>query len=148
MLFKEFVTAGKATFTVEIPAWFAAEHGTAPHYTYRVNRKDADDRGPAIYFAALLTGPNNERDYTYLGTLFPTTGKLHLTRASKLPADSWPVRVLGRVLARLWAGQADAITAAGWDLHHEGQGCRCGRALTTPASVTAGIGPECAKHVF
>lgn len=31
-----------------------------------------------------------------------------------------------------------------WEFWHEGRCCMCGRALTVPDSIAAGIGPECA----
>lgn len=144
---KEFVLAGKATFTLEIPADFAEKNGTPAHYTFRVNHKEASMRFPETWFVALLSGPDNTSDYTYMGMLRPDTGAVSMTRKSAYPATAMPVRLLERTLSRVWAGEGDKIEAAGFKLHHEGKCCRCGRKLTVPSSIESGIGPECANKM-
>ena len=161
MFSSEIVTAGKCIFTVEVPPSFGLtmENPPKPHYTYRVKLKKGDPDGKwknDSYFVGVLTGPDNTRDYTYLGMLEmnrigdeigKTNGVVKLTAASKFADDSWPVRIVRQVLARIWANDAQAIEAAGWMLHHEGRCCRCGRPLTVPSSVESGIGPECASKM-
>lgn len=137
---KQFILAGDAVFTVELPA--GAEK---PHYTYRVQKVEANDRWPESFFVKLLTGPDNTSDYTYLGKLDPTAPRLVLTGKSKLPAEALPVRLLNRILARVWAGDHAAYEQHGYATHHEGRCGRCGRALTVPESVESGFGPECTK---
>ena len=108
--------------------------------------KDLDDgSGGKIFFVSLLTGPQNESDYSYIGVLNPKTGEVRLTKASKFSEGTMVVRLLRRTLARVWAGEQEAIEAAGFRVHHEGRCCRCGRTLTVPSSVESGIGPECAE---
>ncbi len=146
MLSPDFLTAGRALFTIEVPEAFRAERPSVrPHYTYKITRKEASERFPEAYFVALLSGPDNESDYSYLGMLTPETGDVRLTAKSRYSPDSWPVCILKRVLARIWDGQSAMITQQGWELHHEGKCGRCGRTLTVPSSVESGIGPECAK---
>lgn len=111
---KEFVLAGNATFTVQLPAGMER-----PHYTYRVQKIEANDRWPESYFVKLLTGPDNTSDYSY--------------------------RLLNRVLARVWTEDHAAYEQFGYSTHHEGKCGRCGRKLTVPRSVETGIGPECEK---
>jgi hypothetical protein len=153
MLFTpEIVTAGKCVFTVEVPPSFGLTMENPPkdHYTYRVKLKKGDPDGEYkydAYFIGLLTGPDNTRDYTYLGKLIPKTGEVRLTPGSKYTDDTWPVKIIRRVMARIYAGDTVAIEAAGWKLHHEGRCCRCGRPLTVPESVESGIGPECASKM-
>ena len=147
MITKQFILAGKAVFTVEIPASYGSERGLKGHYTFKVCHKEASAQYPEAWFVNLLTGPDNTSDYTYFGMLRPADGQLDLTAKSHHTESSKLVAVLRRVLARVWAGEQDAITAAGFNLHHEGKCCRCGRILTTPESVTSGIGPECAKKL-
>ena len=146
MLSRSFITAGKAIFTVEVPADFADSYGK-PHYTYRVKLKPAKDNYPDMYFVGALTGPDNNRDYSYLGILDPNTGKVRTTGKSKFQADSFTVRLLNRVLARVWANDCGSIEDAGFNLHHEGKCGRCGRRLTVPESIETGLGPECAGRV-
>jgi hypothetical protein len=144
---KEFVLAGKAVFTIEIPEAFAAQYSTPPHYTFRVRHKKANGNYGEAWFVMLLTGPDNTSDYTYVGMLDRATGQVNLTRASQYDEGCMAVRLFNRVTARLWANEGDKIEAAGFKLHHEGKCCRCGRKLTVPASIESGIGPECAAMV-
>lgn len=132
---RAFVTAGRATFTLV---------GRDARYTYRVDRSQNDDDRPPVYFVALLTGPDNTADYTYMGLLDPSTGALRLTAKSSQTADSTPVRALRWALPILWTGRALPAPAK---LYHVGRCGRCGRALTVPESIRAGIGPECATKL-
>lgn len=132
---KEFVLAGDATFTVEIPQ-SAADR---PHCTYRVQRVGPNGRWPEAWFAKLLAGPGSGPGCSYLGKLDPFTGQVAATAKSRLPAGSYPFRLLNRVLARIWTGDHAAYEAHGYATRHEG---RCGRKLTVPE---AGIGPECQR---
>lgn len=128
---RTFITAGKATFTLE---------GRDTRYTFRVR---TPTRG-ATLFVSLLTGPDNTRDYTYMGVLHPATGYVRLTRASTYTDISTPVIALRWALAIVWTG---GILPAPARLMHVGRCGRCGRALTVPSSILAGIGPECATKL-
>lgn len=154
MITKTFLTAGDAIFTVEPSAEFLAAQQQLgneyhPHYTYRIARVELKASGnyPArtAFFVSSLTGRDNTSDYTYLGELIPATGEVRLTRKSAFPETASRVRILRRMLTRIWDGEGDAITNAGWKLHHEGKCGRCARLLTTPKSCELGIGPECRK---
>lgn len=147
MITTEFVMAGNATFTLEIPAEFRADKPVNPHYTYRVRKAKANDRWPEAWFINLLTGPENTADYQPIGKVDPQTGEVRLTRNSKFTDDTWPVRLINRALIRLWKGEGQALEAAGFKMHHEGRCCRCGRLLTVPESIESGIGPECASRM-
>lgn len=136
---KQFVLAGSAIFTIETPE---------RHYTFLVDKVEPTANFPKpAWFVKLLTGPDNTGDYTYLGKLDDFTGQLILTGKSALPADAFPVRLLNRVLARVWTGDHKAYMAHGYRTHHEGRCGKCGRRLTVPASINSGIGPECAKQM-
>ncbi len=148
MLTKDFITAGHAIFTVELPPAFAEANKLPPHYTYRVSFKRGDGvKWKDAYFIALLTGPNNEHDYSYLGLLIPETGEVRLTAKSPYKWDSRPVEVLWKTLRRVWAGEQEIIEQHGFKLHHEGMCGKCGAKLTTPASVESGLGPVCGKRL-
>lgn len=155
MITKEFVTAGKAVFTVDVPADFAEKFDTKPHYTFKVkfkkggpDKKDPRKVWPDSYFVTLLTGPDNYRNYTYLGKLVKDTGEVRHTDGSNFAEDSWPFKIVRRVMARLWVNEGHLIEASGWRVMHKGKCGRCGRRLTVPESIDNGIGPECIKHVF
>lgn len=133
---KSFVLAGSAIFTIETPDG---------HRTYRVDHVPANDRWRESWFVKLLVGPDNGGDYQYLGKLDPVTSEVLVTGKSKFEQDSYPVKLLNRVLARVWCDDHDAYRQHGYETHHEGCCGRCGRRLTTPLSVERGIGPECWK---
>lgn len=146
---KEFVLAGRAVFTLEVPDSFRTSYQqknrveVKPHYTFRVNYKPAQGEYKEAFFVQLLTGPDNTKSYSYLGMLDKNTGAVRTTAKSCRPDNDVSVTLLRRALNRVWADQVAEIEKAGFKLHHEGRCGRCGRALTTPDSVERGIGPEC-----
>ena len=143
---KQFVLAGKATFTIEVPESFRTEKpdlDLKPHYTFRVEHKAATGQYKEAWFAKLLTGPDNTRNYSYIGMLNADQGIVRTTAKSKLAGDSIVIKLLNRTLALVWAGDIAPLEAQGFKLHHEGRCGKCGRVLTTPTSVEIGIGPEC-----
>ena len=132
----DFFKGGHAIFTVSNPQ--------GVRYTFKIKQgnfgKAVEADSP--YFASLLTGPDNNSSYTYMGMFNPNNYTCRLTRASKYTSDSLPWRVLNWVLRITFSGQN---LPEGYGLQHEGKCCRCGRKLTTPESIDRGIGPECAK---
>ena len=135
---RAFITAGRAVFTLQ---------GRDARYTFRVN-KSGDGHvtrdGRPYYFVSMLTGPDNTADYTYVGLLEAETGALRLTRKSRYIDASTPVLALRWALPIVWRG--DTLPAPA-QLYHVGRCGRCGRALTVPSSIDAGIGPECATKL-
>lgn len=136
MLQTNFITAGKAIFTVSNP--------TGTHYTYLIQKKEANNGYAESYFAKLLTGPDNTSHYTYIGTLDPTQGEVRTTAKSKIQRDDQPFRVLNWALKKIWA---NAELPEGYKIQPSEACARCGRALTTPESLERGLGPECATRV-
>lgn len=134
---KQFCLAGDATFTVSKP------DGT--HRTYRIQHVPANGRWKPAYFVHLLTGPDNTNDYTYVGVLDDFAGHVQVTRKSPYLQDSGPVKLLNRILARIWGDDHDAYQQHGYATRHAGKCGRCGRKLTTPESTVSGFGPECRK---
>ena len=134
---KDFLLAGNATFTIRTPDG---------HRTYKIVRKDATGQWPETFFVSLLTGPQNTDDYTYLGKLDPFTGQLVPTAKSGWREKEPPfaVKLLNRVLARVWSFDHGAFERHGYKLLHAGRCGRCGRMLTRPDSIASGLGPECA----
>lgn len=138
MLSKEFVLAGRAVFTVEIPESFEQQFHTKPWYTYKVTKMKGNLKYPPCYLIAMLTGPDNISNFTYLGKL--EEGKVVLTQKSSFNDNSWPVRILKRSLVCIWNNSQDVMVNAGFNIHHEG---RCGKPLTVPKSCETGLGPIC-----
>ena len=137
---REFYLGGRATFTLEVPEAFATAKGCKPHYTYAITKATIGE----LYFVSLMSGPDNNSSYTYLGVLSPGSGEIRLTKKSKYTDETWPVKLVRRVVHRIWQGKPEQITAAGFYVHHEGRCGVCGRKLTTPESIKTGIGPICA----
>jgi hypothetical protein len=137
MVDKKFILAGKAIFTIH--------NDKGDHYTYRVQaKKDRNDKTKKIYFVGLLTGPNNTRDYTYIGMLNADTFKAFPTAKSKFAKDSMAFKVLNWGLLVI-NQNAHQNLPPNYGIKHEGRCCRCARKLTTPESIDSGIGPECIK---
>jgi len=136
MLNAQFITAGKATFTVD--------NGKGEHYTYRVEAKEASGSYPAAHFVKLLTGPDNNADYTYIGKLQAQDLTFHLTPKSKATDDAKSIKVLRWALHMI---KASKQLPEGYRIQHEGRCGRCNRVLTHPESIESGIGPECSKAI-
>ncbi len=127
----KFFSGGRAKFTVSNPK--------GDRYTFRIGHS----KETQPLFVSLMTGPDNENSFTYLGIFYPETNEVKLTAKSKYTEDTLPVKVVR------WAVKAVAASKVpvGYAIQHSGTCCRCGRTLTTPESIQNGIGPECIKHV-
>lgn len=134
---KQFALAGNATFTV-------VSKRSGQRFTFKVRQPSET----APHFVSLLSGPDNENDFQFLGTIFPD-GNFRIGKKSRITPEApsakafawlWthidnnPIQIQGQTVNPL-----DLI-----ELHHEGRCCRCGRKLTVPESIESGIGPECA----
>ena len=139
MVDKTFILAGKAIFTIH--------NAEGKHYTYRINSKpDRNDKTKKVYFASLLTGPDNMSSYTYIGILNAEQGKIFPTQASQYNFDSLPIKVLNWGLKVIFQNSHHSLPP-NYGIKHEGRCGRCARRLTTPESIDSGIGPECIKKV-
>lgn len=126
----DFLFAGRAVFTLQSTR-------TGTHFTFRMRRaKDKDD----FYFLDLLTGPSNESDFQYIGTLSGSPGQ-RISWKFKYPPESPALKGLEWFLLNLY----NPTKLAQAEFYHESKCGRCGRTLTVPSSVETGIGPECAK---
>jgi len=125
-----FFEAGKAIFTITNPLGI--------HYTYKIVHPEKKP-----FFVFLLTGQDNNSNYTYLGTYNPRNFEVYLTAKSKYNDDSTPVKVVRWAIKKV----ASKISLPeGYKIQHEDRCCRCGRRLTTPESIENGIGPECINY--
>jgi len=130
---KKFFFGGNATFTVE--------SDSGEYRTYKIRRMDPNPRFPnQAYAVALLSGPDNENSYSYIGLIDPDTGHLRLTSKSRRTEFSPDVRIFRWAMRGVFH---HGMRLNGGTIHHEGKcGC-CGRTLTVPESIKRGIGPEC-----
>lgn len=123
---RRFMLAGRARVTLVSGA-------SGSRFTYRISAKDG------VWFVSVLTGSDNEADYTFLGTIFADES-FRLSRKGRIGADAPSARAFGWAWPHLAAGRIPPAL----EVYHEGRCGRCARPLTDPASITLGLGPECA----
>lgn len=133
----EWFLAGKAQFTVS--------NGQGQHYSYEIVKKE-DRKGNNVWFLTLLSGPDNNRDFQYVG-LVGRDGSVKLTRNSKVSADAKSYKVAVWALKQVWTGKT---LPDGYEINHKGRCGRCGRELTRPEGVSPkgyrfGYGETCYK---
>jgi len=136
---RKFVLAGNAYFTL-------TSLKTGVRYTYRVSKAKPNPNYRQLfptYFVSVLTGSDNVGSYTYAGLLqdLAVGWGLRQTRGSKVSSQAPSYKAIEWFLGRL-------LNRKGWEMGvsfcHAGKCGRCGRLLTVPSSVEAGLGPECA----
>jgi hypothetical protein len=128
---KKFLLGGNATFTVR-----SLKTGT--RFTFKV----VQPRDTTPHFVSVMTGPDNESSYTYLGTIFNASSYRHGKRSTIEETDKRAVAATW-VCTKVLAGEQ----LKNLEVWHEGRCGRCGRKLTVPESIESGFGPECIKHV-
>lgn len=133
-----YILSGNGTFTLQSSI-------TETSFTYQADTPALDPNRPRAktpVFIRLLTGPNNESDFQYMGTIWKGPGivpDLTLTAKSRFTSDALSVKAIRWLLSRI----RDAKPTDALNFFHEGVCCCCGRKLTTPESIQRGIGPVC-----
>lgn len=127
---RRFILAGNATFTI-----VSAKTGT--RFTYKIRAKEIDG-GRTLHFVSVLTGADNESDFTFLGTIFEGREFKHSKR-SRIGSDAPSARAFVWSFNRIMSNSLNNEAS----VHHEGKCGRCGRKLTVPRSIEIGLGPEC-----
>lgn len=125
-----FALAGKARLTLR-------SKKTGTRFTYRVEAKEGK---PA--FVSVLTGSNNEADYTFIGSVFEKKTYRH-GQKSRIGKEAPSAKAFAWAWEKLQAGSIPENL----EVWHEGRCCRCARPLTDPESIASGIGPECRKKM-
>jgi hypothetical protein len=158
---EEFIFAGNATFTL-----VSLKTGVRFTYIVRVKKGDLDlldlnkahsesdmvppskrmSESEVVYFVNLLRGPNNEQDFAYMGVVRQKPARFFWTAASGkvgrgAPAHKAIVWMLDALQCRR------DVLGKTLEVWHEGRCGRCGRKLTVPESIAAGLGPECAGRM-
>lgn len=147
---KRFVFGGRATITVT--------NGQGDHYTFRIkkwhprNPDGTKNETVTKWFVGVLTSPDNERDYSDLGTLDPRTFTIiqpAYTNRSRpyVPQTDVRFRVAVWMLGHIAREQEFNGKSAAYSIRHSGKCGRCARKLTTPESIDTGFGPECADKL-
>jgi hypothetical protein len=119
---------------------------TETRYTFRIAAPSKDGSvqyDEPLRFVSLLTGADNDADFTYLG-LIPDRGDpaFRTTKGSRMPVSSAPMKA-ARFLCDRVIAHPEAPIPADLEIWHEGRCGKCGRTLTVPESIEHGFGPEC-----
>jgi hypothetical protein len=139
---KRFLLAGHSRVTL-------VSLKSGDRFTYRVTTTppNADGReNPVSHFVNVLTSPDNERGFVYMGHIFRFSDYTHgRPEKAKVAADAPSAK------AWLWFWQKIVRDGRrpdelGVEVWHEGRCGACGRVLTVPESIARGIGPECYKN--
>lgn len=110
--------------------------GQHKRFTYRIDRvrpgKNTVKRNVAV-----LNGPDNTKDYMFLGAIYPASGYFH-NRRSPIARTA----LCNQAFEWFWRNpESDRVVVL------ISRPCaRCRRMLTTPESIRRGLGPDCAKR--
>lgn len=110
--------------------------GKGTHKTVRIRTSKSSGRR----WVSVLAGPCNESDYALAGEV--VEGGAFEAHGRALPEHS---KIAAWCLAAL-AHKHAGIEVQGLAIEESRQCVRCNRKLTHPSSISANIGPECAKH--
>ncbi len=117
---KAFFFAGKSTVTLR-------NSKSGNRFTYLISTpKDVNPKRP-IFFVKVFTGSDNEKSYTFAGTLFGNYQYRHSPK-SRLVENPLSIQILIAFLGFLERNQIPRDV----EVWHEGKCGRCGRKLTVP----------------
>lgn len=136
---EKFMFAGAACLTL-------VSKPTGARFTYKIRRAINDDGEVRnFWFVAVLTGNDNENDFTYLGQI---NGKGFYTHGnkSKIGKEAPSAKAFDWFIYRLLPQTAKVLFDQ-VEVWHEGRCGRCNRLLTVPQSIAQGFGPECINYV-
>lgn len=127
---RTFVLGGKATFTLR-----SIKTGT--RFTYRVRLSDDGE----VAFVSLLTGSDNEANYSYFANIRPRNLTYWHGKKAKVQDSAPGPQAFAWFWSQLQRRNAEALGKV--EFWHSGACARCGRRLTVPSSIASGFGPEC-----
>ncbi len=124
-----FMLAGNAYVT------FQSEK-TGTRFTYRVaTAGQSTGRSNVSHFVSVLTSSD---EYSYLGCIYASRNFGHGAR-SRIAKTAPSAVAFAWVWEKLTAGKMPVVLG----VYHEGRCGKCGRRLTTPKSISSGLGPTC-----
>lgn len=124
---------------------------TGDHRTYRIKTQKDDARfAPGKRILQILTGPNNERDFT--GVAFLDDDRVYVWTKKRGTQFEVLATMFYAIVTNAFLNAANRTPEwSRWQDRYEvlieGTCVRCNRKLTHPESITSGIGPECAQIV-
>jgi hypothetical protein len=111
------------------------------HRTFRVRTQRAGAKfAPGKQILSILRGPENEHDYEFFAFIVGTEPRVfsRLRGRNGKPSNwEWFARMVTN---------PRSFEALGYVYRREARCRMCFRLLTTPESIDAGIGPECARR--
>jgi len=132
----EFVETRTSTDLALHEGRYTIEFADGSYKTLRVRRQDDDANfKPGVLIVSFLSGSDNDSDYTGFGHV-EADGTIRIWRKF---LQSTELREAVKVLRGSPDGAREAYAI------RSGRCSRCGRTLTVPASLHAGMGPECAR---
>jgi len=129
-----FVLAGSSRFTL-------VSKTTGDRLTYWV-RKPSRFTVKQPHFVKILCGSDNTASYAFVGTIF----NRETYRPGHKNAFKWEAPAQ-KAFVWFWAQLKLGRLSDKMEFWHSGRCGRCGRVLTVPSSIKAGIGPECASMI-
>lgn len=127
-----FIYAGRAKFTV-------VSCKTGQRFTYKVD-SPRDGSKSNKRFVRVLSGPDNDNDYIYIGFLVANEPGKMIAGKKGCPGHKGYSALLW-VVKQLAAGHMPKDL----EFYHAGRCGACGRTLTVPESIRTGLGPVCAE---
>jgi hypothetical protein len=141
---RRYLEGGNAKLTIQSKT-------TQDRFTFRFrqpqNERDPRDHKPI--WVSVLSGTDNETNYAFIGTIFPSrsTTEIRPSPRSRVHLDAPSAVAVAWLLRQVYLGSNDEALFGRATIWHEGSCGRCGRTLTVPESVSSGFGPECIKLV-
>lgn len=126
----EFILGGNSIFTVRK----VVDQSRKTFKVYK-SKKYADK-----FRVYVLTGPDNTKSYTEIGLITMDELKNVRFEAHNYLGNKDYITLFERIFMSFSIG----LVMPSIEMWHSGRCCRCGRVLTVPESIAAGIGPECA----
>ena len=139
-----YILGGEATFTT-------LSVKTGKRFTFKcVQSKEWDptlkkDMPKERWFISVLSGPDNNSDYSYIGTIDSKENNkwiLRLTKKSKVSSESDSFKAITTILDYLQNNVKfiDSLREK-LKIYHDGSCSKCGKTLTTPVSVATSFRP-------
>ena len=121
---------------------------TGEHRTFRVRTQKEDAKfAPGSRIVSLLIGPDNTSDYQGFGFV-QDNGWITLWKRNQTPQYQGLAKAIRLASRALENGQDTFTTPKATYKVQLSKRCRvCNRTLTSPQSLTLGIGPECASRM-
>lgn len=125
-----YIYAGKAIFTILNPK-------SGKRFTYKVSTPRNNPEA-SIRFVSVLRGPENTRDYCYVGYI-KNNRFIYGGEKAGVSAEAPSMRAFNWFFHNMLSDRIE--------VYHEGKCGKCRKKLTTPESVSMGLGPYCAGRI-